>query len=108
MNPFESDPEARRVMRCFYRKFYADRGSRKFLIGINPGRLGAGVTGIPFTDTKHLIRHCGIPTDLAATHEPSAAFVYRMIAAYGGVADFYGAFYIHSLFPLALLRRNAG
>lgn len=106
MNPFQEEPAVNELMQQFYRKFYDDHLARKFLIGINPGRHGAGVTGIPFTDTKRLSQLCGIPTELKSTHEVSAQFVYDMIEAYGGVNTFYADVYIHSLFPLALVRLN--
>ena len=34
----------------FYRKFYGDNAERTIILGINPGRHGGGITGIPFTD----------------------------------------------------------
>ncbi len=47
------------VMQKFYYKYYNDSNKRKFIIGINPSRHGAGVTGVPFTDTKRLDNVCG-------------------------------------------------
>ena len=38
----------------FYKKYYNDRDERIMIIGINPGRFGAGLTGIPFTDPVKL------------------------------------------------------
>jgi hypothetical protein len=89
INPFLDNPETLTVMATFYRKYYNDDGKRRFLAGINPGRLGAGVTGIPFTDTKRLESACGIVMQSAHTHEISSLFVYDMIEAYGGPARFY-------------------
>ena len=94
-------------MTSFYDKYYNDEVPRKFIIGINPSRHGAGVTGVPFTDTKHLENDCGIPMLSARTHEVSSVFVYDMIAQYGGVAAFYKDYYINSPFPLAIVRKNA-
>ena len=48
VNPFLENPETREVMEVFYRKYYNDYQERRFLIGINPGRQGAGVTGVPY------------------------------------------------------------
>jgi len=107
LDPFRENPETRQVMQQFYRKFYNDSYPRKFIIGINPGRFGAGITGIPFTDTKHLKSHCDIDFSGKDSHEPSAVFVYKMIEAYGGAAAFYRDIYIHSVFPLALIRQKA-
>ncbi|MBF6627587.1 MAG: SMUG2 DNA glycosylase family protein [Proteiniphilum sp.] len=108
INPFLDNPETIEVMQIFYRKYYDDNQKRRFLIGINPGRHGAGVTGIPFTDTKRLESACGITMHSAHTHEVSSLFVYDMIEAYGGTARFYSDFYINSPFPLAIIRKSAG
>ena len=99
--------EAVRVMELFYRKFYNDNHKRHFIIGINPSRHGAGVTGVPFTDTKHLASDCGIVMQNAHTHEVSSVFMYDMIQQYGGTASFYHNFYINSPFPLAIIRQTA-
>ncbi|WP_300599753.1 SMUG2 DNA glycosylase family protein [Niabella sp.] len=104
MNPYLDNPETMQVMRSFYRKYYNDTRQRKFIIGINPSRHGAGVTGVPFTDTKRLEQACGIKMQSAYTHEVSSVFIYDMIAAWGGAASFYKKFYINSPFPLAIIR----
>jgi len=49
MNPFRENPEALIVSGKFYKKYYNDNNPRFLILGINPGRFGAGVTGIPFT-----------------------------------------------------------
>ena len=108
VNPFLDNPETMEVMTAFYRKYYSDNRERRFLIGINPGRHGAGVTGIPFTDTKRLESACGITMHSAHTHEVSSLFVYDMIAAYGGASAFYSDCYINSPFPLAIIRQTTG
>ena len=102
LNPFQDNPETIRVMKEFYKKFYSDNNKRRMIAGINPGRHGAGVTGIPFTDTKRLKSVCGIKMTDAHTHEVSSVFIYDMIAAYGGAEKFFGDFYINSPFPLAI------
>ena len=83
LNPYMDNPETMEVMRAFYHKFYNDNRKRKFIIGINPSRHGAGVTGVPFTDTKRLESECGITMKSAHTHEVSSVFMYDMIKAYG-------------------------
>jgi len=72
------------------------------ILGINPGRLGAGATGVPFTDTKRLKSHCHINTNFHL-HEPSSVFVYEVIDAYGTVTDFYKKFYVGSVCPLGFV-----
>lgn len=106
LNPYLDNPETMVVMQQFYHKYYNDSDRRKFLIGINPSRHGAGVTGVPFTDTKRLDSVCGIKMTSAYTHEVSSVFVYDMIEAYGGPESFYSDIYINSPFPLAILRRS--
>lgn len=108
MNPYRDNPETLVVMQQFYHKYYNDHHQRRFIIGINPSRHGAGVTGVPFTDTKRLESICGIQMRSAHTHELSSVFMYDMIAAYGGPDEFYRHFYINSPFPLALTRLVAG
>lgn len=108
LNPYLDNPETLIVMQKFYHKYYEDHSQRKFIVGINPSRHGAGVTGVPFTDTKRLESVCGIPMQSAHTHELSSVFLYDMIAAYGGAAKFYKQFYINSPFPLALTRNVNG
>ena len=106
MNPFFDNPETIAVMSKFYQKFYNDYHQRKFIIGINPSRHGAGVTGVPFTDTKRLETVCGIEMKTAHTHEISSVFLYDVIEHFGGVEVFYEKFYINSPFPLAIIRKT--
>ncbi|MGN6297822.1 MAG: uracil-DNA glycosylase family protein [Ginsengibacter sp.] len=106
MNPFKENREALRISSEFYRKFYDDSNKRHVIFGINPGRFGAGITGVPFTDTKRLWSECGIEFPGKPTHEPSATFVYEVINRYGGVKKFYGDFYIQSLCPLGFTITN--
>ncbi len=106
MNPYLDNPETLDVMQQFYHKYYNDTLQRKFIIGINPSRKGAGVTGVPFTDTKRLESVCGIKMHSAHTHEISSVFIYDMIEAFGGATDFYKKFYINSPFPLAIIQKT--
>ncbi len=110
MNPYqdgEGTALIRDIAQRFYTKFYSDQEQRRMIIGINPGRLGAGSTGIPFTDTKRLAQHADIDGLPFSTHEPSSVFVYEMIEAYGGAEAFYKDYYITSACPLGFLKQNA-
>ena len=100
MNPFQENAGILRLSTKFYRKYYNDQNRRHLILGINPGRFGAGITGIPFTDPKRLVENCKIPFDGTPAHEPSSVFIYEMIDAFGGADSFYGKFYIHSVCPL--------
>lgn len=106
MNPFE-DPLFYATACSFYEKYYNDNYTRRLILGINPGRLGAGATGIPFTDPKRLTGECGLSYSGQLLHEPSSVFIYEMIAAYGGIADFYRRFYINSVCPLGFVVQDA-
>jgi hypothetical protein len=106
MNPFKENKEALKISSAFYKKFYDDHHKRHIIFGINPGRFGAGVTGVPFTDTKRLESECGLSFPGKSTHEPSATFVYDVIHAYGSVEKFYRDFYIQSLCPLGFTILN--
>ncbi len=103
MNPYQQ-PDVQRIVGEFYGKFYADNNPRVFLLGINPGRFGAGVTGISFTTPQNLRRYCGIDNALRDTPELSSRFIYRVVEAFGGAQEFYGKFFLSSLFPLALTK----
>ena len=108
MNPFRGvDDYILQISSAFYRKFYNDNNPRHLILGINPGRFGAGFTGVPFTDTKRLTNECGISYSGRQTHEPSSVFVYEVIKAYGGTERFYGDFYITSISPLGFTQLGA-
>lgn len=100
MNPFKEHPQTLNLVEQFYHKYYNDHAQRHLILGINPGRFGAGLTGIPFTDPKRLISACGIHYEGKLSHEPSSVFIYDMINAFGGPQAFYKQFYINSPFPL--------
>src|SRR5690606_19131818 len=106
LNPYHSNPETLKVMQAFYDKFYNDNSIRKFIIGINLSRVGTGVSGIPFTDTKRLKSGCGIEMESETTHDNLNVFMYDMIAAVGGAYLFYKSFYINSPFPLAIVHQT--
>jgi hypothetical protein len=107
LNPFENKTTLR-YADLFYEKFYADNNPRTAILGINPGRHGGGLTGVPFTDWKRLRDACGIPVaPELSSHEQSSEFVYCYIAALGGPEEFYRHFYISSLCPLGFVREKS-
>jgi hypothetical protein len=97
-------PEVRRCMEEFYRKYYGDDRSRLFVFGINPGRFGSGITGVPFTDGYALTHGCGIATSLSQRQELSATFIHHVVQAWGGADSFFGQTYITAVSPIGLLR----
>lgn len=104
MNPFRENAEIIPLSALFYHKYYSDHKPRHLILGINPGRFGGGITGIPFTDPKRLVEKCGIPFNGPPAHEPSSVFIYEMIDAFGGPQVFYEKFYINSVCPLGFTR----
>ncbi|MBB3054474.1 SMUG2 DNA glycosylase family protein [Mucilaginibacter gotjawali] len=107
MNPFKEFAQTMQIADAFYHKYYNDYNTRHLILGINPGRFGGGLTGIPFTDPKRLVSECHIDYKGKPTHEPSSVFVYDMINAFGGPEAFYKKFYINSLFPLGFTKVEA-
>ncbi len=99
MNPFQNNKDIVGIMTAFYKKFYDDHQPRQIIFGINPGRLGSGSTGVPFTDTQRMAT-VGLEIKGFKTHEPSSVFIYDVIKAYGGPEKFYRKFYITSICPL--------
>lgn len=93
-------------LEAFFQSYYTDQKPRTLVIGINPGRKGAGVTGIPFTDSIRLkeIIHPFTQEDM---YEPSADFFYKPIAAYGGPRKFYSNFLISSVSPVGFIHKNS-
>lgn len=102
--PYESQ-ETKRVMTLFYQRFYQDENKRTFILGINPGRFGAGITGVPFTDPIRLER-LGIENSFPKKQELSSVFIYDMIHMCGGLDHFYSKYYITSLSPLGFMKNG--
>jgi len=106
LNPYKNNKTVENILQKFYCKFFNDQQKRKLIVGINPGRFGAGITGVPFTDTKRLAKYCNIHIENFKTHEPSSVFVYEVIQAFGGVEKFYNNFFINSVCPLGFIQKN--
>lgn len=98
--------DIRSVCETFYHQFYCDHQPRHMMIGINPGRFGGGVTGIPFTDPIRLEQDCGIANSFPKKQELSSVFMYEMMAAFGGVKAFYQSVYISSVSPLGFTKNG--
>jgi len=107
MNPFRDNPEVFSIVKRFYKKYYSDSRERHMILGINPGRFGAGVTGIPFTDTVRLKEKCGLSIKSLKTRETSSVFIYEMIDAFGGPEKFYKVFFISAVCPLGFTRKGS-
>lgn len=102
MNPYQ-DELSKQYASAFYQKYYSDTQERIILFGINPGRFGGGITGVPFTDPLRLAEHCGIANPFDKKQELSSGFIYDIISAYGGPAAFYSKYYISAISPLGFV-----
>lgn len=98
------DEEVQTTCQQFYSKYYNDHQPRTLLLGINPGRYGGGITGIPFTDPINLEKYCSIQNDWKKQQELSSLFIYEMIEAFGGTQLFYQQFYISAVSPLGFVK----
>jgi len=96
--------EVMKVVETFFTKFYNDTKPRHLIFGINPGRFGAGTTGINFTAPKQLKEFCGIDHGFKSQTELSAEFIYESIQAFGGVEKFYKNYFITSVSPLGFIK----
>ncbi len=105
LDPYR-DPEVRKVVDRFVRMAYAGDHPRTAIWGINPGRFGAGVTGLSFTDPFVLTEVLGFDTSITGRREISAEFIWKVVDAYGGPAAFFRDFYLSALSPLGYIREG--
>jgi len=105
LNPYK-DKEVIESCKSFYNKYYNDSEGRRIILGINPGRFGAGVTGIPFTDPLRLERECGIANTFKKRSELSSEFIYMLIDQMGGPDHFYKHYFIGAVSPLGFVKDN--
>ena len=105
LNPYQ-DKQTFEFCRQFYKMFYDDLNERYVILGINPGRFGGGLTGIPFTDPVKLENVCGIKNDLPKKAELSADFIHLMIGNFGGLNKFYSRYFFNSVSPLGFTMNN--
>jgi hypothetical protein len=100
----QRNEEVLKVVQQFLQKYFNDSNRRTLMLGINPGRFGAGVTGVNFTAAKQLTEVCGISHPFKPQSELSAEFIYAMIDTYGGSKKFYSRFFIGSVCPLGFVK----
>jgi hypothetical protein len=105
INPYQ-DEEVISICKKFYSKYYHDKKGRRLILGINPGRFGAGVTGIPFTDPIRLEKECQITNTFVKKPELSSEFVYKLINQMGGPDHFYSHYFIGAVSPLGFTKNG--
>jgi hypothetical protein len=101
----QKEKQVKELVKSFFTKYFNDDHPRHLMLGINPGRYGAGITGINFTAPKQLKEYCGIDHHLKLSSELSAEFIYEMIHEYGGVKEFYNDWFISAVCPLGFVRK---
>ncbi len=102
----QKDTLVKEIITNFFTKFFTDDHPRSMMFGINPGRYGAGITGVNFTAPKQLQEYCGIDHHFKSSSELSAEFIYEMITAYGGPKKFYKDWFIGSVCPLGFIKNG--
>jgi hypothetical protein len=105
LNPYRT-PRIRDYIRLFLRKFFSDNHKRVLVFGINPGRFGACITGVTFTDPIALETFCGVPNNLLKKRELSSVFIYEFIKFWGGPKKFYRDFFLTAVSPLGFVKNN--
>jgi len=99
MNPYR-DRLVVQHLRAFLNEYFADNRKRLLVVGINPGRFGAGITGVTFTDPVALQDFCDIPNHLPRRRELSSIFIYDVIERLGGPTRFYRSVFLSAICPL--------
>lgn len=100
----QQDKAVLKIVKTFLEKFYSDSNKRNLILGINPGRFGAGITGVNFTAPRQLAVNCGIEHALGNSSELSAEFIYEVIEKYGGPKMFFGHWFLGSVCPLGFIQ----
>lgn len=89
----------------FCQKYYGNERTRVLVLGINPGRRGSGITGVPFCDGATLAEF-GIPSQSYDSRETTSQFMKDVINAYGGPTKFFEDFILSALFPIGLAKQG--
>lgn len=105
LNPY-ANPLVRTVCTEFYQRYYNDTHPRWLICGINPGRFGGGLTGIPFTDSTQIKAVTGLDFPYHSRQELSATYIHQMIERFGGYEKFYGIFHFTSVSPLGFTKND--
>ena len=91
----------REVADAFWSTYYPKDLPREVICGLNPGRLGAGLTGVPFTDFFSLSKW--LPGIKRNDSEASAQFFFQVVQAVG-VEAFFKRFYVTNVSAVGFLK----
>ncbi|MCE5361045.1 uracil-DNA glycosylase family protein [Candidatus Igneacidithiobacillus taiwanensis] len=90
-------------LEAFWQHYVPDPLPQTVILGLNPGRFGAGQTGIPFVDFRSLsalLPEASLPKQ---DSEPSATFFHRVVQ-HIGAEKFYRMFYVSNVSAVGYLR----
>jgi hypothetical protein len=91
------------IIRLFNETYYQNSYPKTVLCGINPGRNGAGKTGIPFLDFSSLSK---LVVSVEQTDsERSAQFFYDVVSEFGA-KEFYSSFYVTNISWVGYIKGN--
>jgi hypothetical protein len=92
-----------RRIQDFYEHYVFPHKQQVALCGINPGRFGAGKSGIPFVDVDSLTRLLGLKVEVGT--ERSAQFIRRVVDHFGA-SRFYAHVYVTNLSTFGFRNKN--
>jgi hypothetical protein len=104
-NPYKNN-DVKEIVKNLYTKFYNDQNERLYIIGINPGRFGGGLTGIAFTDPVALRENCGIENKFGDRKELSSKFIYSATEKFDGTKKFFSKVFLTALYPFAIIKNG--
>ena len=88
----------------YYERYVSEKPNKIVLCGLNPGRFGAGLTGVPFIDFKSLSEM--IPEVDRQETENSAQFFFEVIKKIG-VEKFYENCYVTNVSKFGYSRKSS-
>jgi len=89
----------------FYDHYYQRVIPRVVICGINPGRFGAGKTGIPFIDFASMGKLLPKYATKSVDSESSAKYFYSIVEHFGA-DEFFGSFYVTNVSSVGFLKDN--
>ncbi len=95
----------RPIAEQFWQQYVPEPLPQTVIVGLNPGRLGAGLTGIPLLDFRslaNLLPDTQLPRNET---EPSANFFHRVVQNIGA-EKFYREFYVSNVSAVGYVRDN--
>ncbi|MEY2342744.1 uracil-DNA glycosylase family protein [Acidithiobacillus sp. IBUN Pt1247-S3] len=95
----------RSIAEQFWQQYIPEPLPQTVILGLNPGRLGAGLTGIPLLDFRSLASLFPDGRLPRNDTEPSANFFHRVVQNVGA-EKFYREFYVSNVSAVGYLRDN--